>query len=62
MPDAETRAPVRPCERCGPTATCILAPDPSAGPCAGQIRGYYLDVDTRVHVCDAHYAAWEHDA
>jgi hypothetical protein len=53
MPD-----PVFPCPRHGPAHACLFQ-DQDAGPCAGLLRGYYLDWYVLVHVCEGHLARWE---
>jgi hypothetical protein len=50
--------PVLPCPRHGPTHACRFQ-DQDAGPCSGQVRGYYLDWYVLVHVCEGHLAGWQ---
>jgi hypothetical protein len=50
--------PVLPCPRHGPTHACLFQ-DKNAGPCSGQVRGYYLDWYVLVHCCEGHLAHWD---
>jgi hypothetical protein len=52
-PAHRAAAAVLPCPRCGPDFPCALQGQ-DAGPCRGQIRGYYLDWETLVHLCEGH--------
>jgi hypothetical protein len=53
MPD-----PVLPCPHHGPAHACRFQGQ-DAGPCTGQVRGYYLDWYVLVHVCEGHLAQWD---
>ena len=58
MPDPQS--PVLPCPTCGAQVSCALQDHFPQIPCAGELRGYNLDPETRLHLCTAHVVAYEH--